>query len=87
VWGYNAAQASLATTEAGYLESMVPRYAGGVFFHWNFWCNVADPVQQAFCTTLLARFPHTLIQEYRERDYRYAIYRLDVSLPPQTHAQ
>ena len=76
VWGYSAAQASLAM-EPGYVQNgLAPRYVGGVFFHWNFWCNVADPVQQSFCTGILDRFPHTLIQEYRERDYRYAIYRL-----------
>jgi hypothetical protein len=78
VWGQSAAQASLATTEQGFVEAnLMPRYAGGVYFHWNFWCNVSDPVQQAFCTGLLNRFPHTLVREYHERDYRYAVYRLD----------
>jgi hypothetical protein len=81
VWGRSAAQAAIAVSEPGYVERILaPRYAGGVFFHWNFWCNVDDPVQKAFCTDLLARFPHTLIREYRERTYRYALYRLDV--PP-----
>jgi hypothetical protein len=85
IWGQSAAQASIATTEPGYaMNILAPRYAGGVFFHWNFWCNVADPVQQSFCTQLLAGFPHTLVREYRERDYRYAIYRLDLSLPSST---
>jgi hypothetical protein len=79
VWGRSAAQASLAATEPDYARTVLaPRYAGGVFFHWNFWCDVADPVQQAFCTSLLDRFPHTLVREYRERDYRYALYRLDI---------
>ena len=83
IWGQSAAQASIATTEPGYaMNILAPRYAGGVFFHWNFWCNVADPVQQSFCTQLLAGFPHTLVREYRERDYRYAIYRLDLPPPP-----
>ncbi len=80
LWGQSAAQASLAAGNPGYAKNVLaPRYAGGLFFHWNFWCNVADPVQQSFCTDLLARFPHTLIRESRERDYRFAIYRLDVS--------
>jgi hypothetical protein len=80
LWGVSASQASIATTEAGYAQNVLaPRYAGGVFFHWNFWCNVADPLQQSFCAAVLQRFPHTLIREYRERDYRYALYRLDVA--------
>ena len=79
----------IGVDKPGYAENILgPRYAGGVFFHWNFWCNVADPVQQSFCTDVLSRFPHTLVRESRERDYRFAIYRLDVSserngLPPQ----
>ena len=80
LWGRNAAQASLATTDPGYLSDVLAtRYAGGVYFHWNFWCNVADPVQRAFCSGILERFSHTLVREYRERDYRYAVYRLTVA--------
>ena len=87
LWGQSAAQASLASNSQSYAKNILaPRYAGGVFFHWNFWCNVADPVQQSFCTEVLNRFPHTLIRESRERDYRFAIYRLDVTsdrnIPP-----
>jgi hypothetical protein len=88
LWGRNAAQLSLAIRDRNYAERVLtPRYAGGVFFYWNFWCNVADPVQQSFCTTALSHFPHTLIREYRERDYRYALYRLDLSLAPQSPSQ
>jgi hypothetical protein len=82
LWGVSAGQASIASSEAGYAANVLaPRYAGGVFFHWNFWCNVADPLQQSFCTDILQRFPHTLVREHRERNYRYALYRLDLAAP------
>jgi hypothetical protein len=88
VWGRNAAQLSMATQDKDYAARVLgPRYAGGVFLHWNFWCNVADPVQQSFCTAALDRFPHTLIRERRERDYRYALYQLDVSSAHQSPSQ
>ena len=84
LWGVSAGQASIASSEAGYAANvLVPRYAGGVFFHWNFWCNVADPLQQAFCTDILQRFPHTLVREQRERNYRYALSTGSTS-PPRT---
>jgi hypothetical protein len=84
VWGVNAGQASLATTDAVYVSDILSaRYAGGVFFHWNFWCNVADPVQVSFCSSILERYKHTLVREYHERGYRYAFYRLDVTRPGQ----
>jgi len=75
-----AAQASLALTAPQFVESVLaPRYAGGNFFDWNYWCNVADPVQQSFCAGVLDRFPHSPIQEYRERNYVFTLYRLNVS--------
>jgi hypothetical protein len=78
----NAAQLSLLTNDPIYVKDvLLPRYRGGVFVHWSFWCNVSDPVQQKFCASALGRYPHTLEREYRERDYRYALYRVDAENP------
>jgi hypothetical protein len=80
VWGINAAQLSLATTEPGYVDDTLPRrYAGGVYLHWSFWCNVSDPVQRAFCDRALASYPAQVIREHRTRDYRFAFYRVTPS--------
>jgi hypothetical protein len=84
VWGVNAGQASLASSDVTYVtEVLSARYAGGVYFHWNFWCNVADPVQQSFCSGILARFPHQVVREYQERTYTYGLYRLDIARRPE----
>jgi len=37
---------------------------------------VQDPVQVRFCQNVLARFDAVVVKEYRERDYRFALYRL-----------
>ena len=75
--GVNAAQMSLVTSEPAWVTGfLASRYAGGVFLHWNAWCGYADPVQQAFCETTLKSFDSELVAEYRERDFRYAFYRL-----------
>jgi hypothetical protein len=77
VWGINAAQLSLATTDPAYVRGQLfDRYAGGVYLHWSFWCNVRDPIQRGFCQTTLDSFAAELVDSARERDYRYAIYRL-----------
>jgi Dolichyl-phosphate-mannose-protein mannosyltransferase len=79
VMGRNAAQLSLAANEPQYVRDvLIPRYAGGVYLHWNFWCNVADKVQREFCESARGQFSATLFSEHRERDYRYALYRLSV---------
>jgi hypothetical protein len=78
VWGANAAQLSIAQTDRAYVErEWFSRYAGGVYLHWNFWCNVNDPRQTKFCRDVLESFPHVRIAEAREREYVYALYRLE----------
>ncbi len=81
VWGVNAGQMSRIVIDPGYLAALSRRYSGGVYLHWNFWCNVQDAVQQEFCQKALAAGPFELVRDYRERDERVAFYRL--ALPPQ----
>jgi hypothetical protein len=76
VWGVSAGQMSLAATNPAYLQVLATRYPGGVYLHWNFWCNVQDPIQREFCTKVLALGPAEPVREYRERDQRYVLYRL-----------
>jgi hypothetical protein len=80
--GINAAQMSLATTDPIFVSSVLTtNYAGGVFLHWNYWCNVAEPIQRAFCEDALNQFDSELFIEHRERNYSYAFYRLKADLP------
>lgn len=77
VWGKNAAQASLATEHRRYFRHFFNKYKGGVYFHYNFWCNVSDPLQNSFCENILKRYEHTEIMSFKERDYSYRLYRLE----------
>jgi hypothetical protein len=80
--GRNAAQLSLASVDPNYVSAVLPaEYSGGVFVHWNYWCNVADPVQAGFCTQALAFAESELVAEYEEQGYRYAFYKLDPGTP------
>jgi hypothetical protein len=77
LWGVAAAQLSIAAAEPTHVRAdLSVRYAGGVYLHWNFWCNVSDPVQVQFCEQALSAHPSTLVGEWRERDYRFAFYRV-----------
>lgn len=77
IWGVSAAQLSIAAEEPGYVRSELSRrYSGGVYLHWNFWCNTSDPAQVRFCEQARSNFPVELLREGRERDYRFAMYRL-----------
>jgi hypothetical protein len=79
VWGINAGQMSLVVTNPGYLDDLATRYAGGVYLHWNFWCNVQDPLQREFCRKALEIRPVETVREYRERDQRFALYRIKIA--------
>jgi hypothetical protein len=79
IWGINAGQMSLIAASPDYVNQLAARYAGGVYLHWNFWCNVQDPVQRQFCRNALATRPVETVREYRERDQRFALYRLQIS--------
>jgi len=76
VWGVNAGQMSLAASDPAFLNALEARFTDGVYLHWNFWCNVPDPVQHAFCVKILELKHGEPAREYRERDQRYVLYRL-----------
>jgi dolichyl-phosphate-mannose-protein mannosyltransferase len=78
LWGVNAGQMSLVTSSPAYMRFLAERYTGGIYLHWNFWCNVQDPVQPAICRRALATWPTEMVKEYRERDQRDAFYRMKV---------
>ncbi|HEY7816798.1 MAG TPA: glycosyltransferase family 39 protein, partial [Vicinamibacteria bacterium] len=56
VMGRSAAQTSIASYHPGRIDDFFRRFPGGVYFHYNFWCNVDDDVQNDFCRKVLASF-------------------------------
>jgi hypothetical protein len=59
-----------------YVDFLNAQHSGGIYVHWNFWCNVDDPVQQALCPQALGQRPVELVREYRDRGQHYAFYRM-----------
>jgi hypothetical protein len=76
VWGINAGQMSLVTTNPLYLTYLRLRHPGAVYVHWNYWCNAPDRVQQEYCRRALAAAPVEMVGSYQERDQRFAFYRV-----------
>jgi hypothetical protein len=77
-WGVSAAQASiLAGYDQNGIISLKSNFPGGIYFHYNFWCNVSDPQQQSFCKSILDKFSHTEVVKFQERDYKYILYKID----------
>ena len=76
LWGVNALQASIATASPETVEGLRAQHDGGVFLHWGFWCTVNDPVQSAFCSNALARFPARVVGEDDRSVRRYKLFKL-----------
>lgn len=81
LWGVNAGQMSMLMANPSHLEFLRFRYRGGVYLHWNFWCNVHDQAQREVCTRALGTAPAVPVQERRERDQWFALYRFE-PVPP-----
>ena len=80
LWGVSAGQMSRAVMSPNYTSWLLAQHPEGVYVHWNFWCNVQEATQPDLCRRALALKPSTLVAERREKDQRFAFYRL--SIPP-----
>ena len=76
VWGKDAAQTATALYGKEYMDSLFNRYRGGVYFHYNYWCNIDDLEQKAFCQTVLDLYPVNEIKSYQELNYKFGLYRM-----------
>ena len=79
LWGVNAGQMSRAISNPAYVRFLAEHYSGGLYLHWNFWCNVQDPVQREICTKALTIGTAEVLTEYRERDQSFAFYRMKIA--------
>jgi hypothetical protein len=77
VWGVNAGQMSMVFNDPTRLHYLATRYSGGVYLHWNFWCNVQVQVQQDFCRKILAMGPVEAVESSESRGQRLVLYRFD----------
>lgn len=83
VMGRSAAQTSIASQQPARVDELFHRFPGGVYFHYNFWCNVSDPVQNEFCRQVLANFKTRVVLEESSGFDRFVLYRLlPRSAPP-----
>jgi len=83
LWGQSAAQMFIAANEnPETLDRLYKRYAGGLYLHWNYWCNVNDPKQVRFCERVRERFDVQGIDSKRWWRVRYGLYKLERLKPP-----
>jgi hypothetical protein len=78
VWGVNAGQMSLAAAPAA-VDALGARFAGGVYLHWNYWCNTDDAVHRRLCVKVRELMPIVKVGEQRFDDQMFAFYRMQLT--------
>lgn len=81
VWGVNAGQMSMFDTAAK-LDTLGARFEGGVYLHWNYWCNTEDRAYRALCAKVRGLGPATPVAESRVGDQFFSFYRMGVARIP-----
>lgn len=71
----NTAQMHIPVHEIRKEVDFAEKYPGGIYFHWNYWCNTGDE-PSTYCKILMERYDWELLKERRARDQRYALYRM-----------
>jgi hypothetical protein len=79
LWGVSAGQISLVTSNPAYMRFLAQHYSGGLYLHWNFWCNAQDQTQQEICRKAFSIVPVEVAKEYRERDQHFGFYHMKVT--------
>ncbi|MBF0486837.1 MAG: glycosyltransferase family 39 protein [Nitrospirae bacterium] len=76
LWGANAAQTSTATYTPDRMNYFFNRYGQNVYFHYNYWCNVDNPVQKKFCQAMLNAYDWQQITYHTEQNRIFALYKI-----------
>jgi hypothetical protein len=76
LWGKNAAQLYFAEADRDRMLWYLERFSGGVYFHYNYWCNVTDEHLDSLCDMIGQWFECEVLADRSLRGYRYALIRL-----------
>jgi hypothetical protein len=76
VMGQSAVQTSVVSYQPERADGFFRQFPGGVYFHFNFWCNINDEVQNEFCNKVLQTYPTEVIEDRSAGTHRYVLYRL-----------
>jgi 4-amino-4-deoxy-L-arabinose transferase-like glycosyltransferase len=81
LWGRNAVSFGIVGGESYVREKLFPRYPGGVFLHWNYWCVMGHDPERNFARRLLDSYPSVEFRrfDHPERDLTYIVYKLSPS--------
>ncbi len=73
----SALQTSIEALNPGKIETLIPRFRGGVYVHFNYWSGVPyDEGQRYFTEHILNIYNYEIIEEHYFKNYKFGLYKL-----------
>ncbi|MCP4578618.1 MAG: hypothetical protein GY846_20270, partial [Deltaproteobacteria bacterium] len=76
LWQQNAIQTYAGINNPKLIKTLLEKYRGHVYFHYNYWCNTQNKRNIRLCRDIRDRYDLEKIAEETEQNYRYGIYKI-----------
>ncbi len=77
LWNRNAIQAYAGINNPQIIGHLMEKYAGHVYFHYNYWCNADSAPNRNLCRAIKERYFLEEIACEREQNYVYVLYKME----------
>lgn len=75
--GKDACQTSVFTDDMNHVENyLMKRYKDKIYLHWDYWCNVNEPVQPGYTIRVMQNYQTFLVEQQIIQGKPYALYRI-----------
>lgn len=76
LWGQSAIQTSAGVNQPDLIRSLMDKYQGNVYFHFNFWCNADSKENVSLCQKIGEMYNVEEVVSAHEQNYEYGLYKL-----------
>lgn len=76
LWGQSAIQTYAGVNNPELISSLLEKYKGAVYFHYNFWCNTDTDQNTLLCQAMFENYELTKVTSAEEQNYEYALYKM-----------
>ena len=76
LWQQNAIQTYAGINNPDLIKTLLAKYQGNVYFHYNYWCNTQNERNIRLCRGIRDRYDLEEVAKTFEQDYEYGLYKM-----------
>ena len=76
LWQQNAIQTYAGINNPALIKTLLEKYQGHVYFHYNYWCNAMNKRNKNLCQGIMDKYDLIEVATAAEQNYKYALYRI-----------